>query len=30
VEKLNRSIEKRLDRLVFTPEMLIGAAKGKP
>jgi hypothetical protein len=30
VEKLNRSIEKRRDRLVFTPEMLIGAAKGDP
>jgi hypothetical protein len=25
-EKLNRSIEKRKDRLVFTPEMLVGAA----
>jgi hypothetical protein len=27
--KLNRSIEKRRDRLVFTPEMLLGAAAGK-
>jgi hypothetical protein len=30
VDKLNRSIEKRRDRLVFTPEMLLGAAKGEP
>jgi hypothetical protein len=26
--KLNRSIEKRRDRLVFTPEMLVGATGG--
>lgn len=26
--KLNRSIEKRRDRLVFTPEMLVGATSG--
>jgi hypothetical protein len=28
-DKLNRSIEKRRDRLVFTPDMLLGVSQHK-